>query len=904
VTRNENHPSTHQADTERIERWRWMMEQNVPIIGGWMHKRIASALTEAAISGNWLAAQSLAVVFVFHENEEVREVAGETLRRINYATGIDAIWGVWAETRSPGLEEIAVAYRRMANHPASIRLLSALRLGMENEEVLTAVTRGSPELIPPLIQACQDRDARIAQRARQTIVALQNPASIDAVCLAWQANRAPFLTEIIQHTGYIAQKPAETRVLSALRTQQLNVVEGSSVEMVAPLISACSDNDPDIAQAALRCLPRLTNEAAIDEFCRLWSETRSPLLETALLQARYQARCPVSVRVLTALKTGDLAAAQQTTPEGLPVLLQAVQDADPVIQESASAALAHLESEATIDALCNRVIETNDPLAREIALAHQYAPSSPELRALFYFLTDQSEAYDALDFDQSILRAIYEVSPAQLRQRIAERVQKAGRTDYLTILAGLDFRARSEEVTADESALMVRILTANQEFERLWALVSELALPFCLQIIQILKEHNWQPTDEADLPFYEELVRLVERPMQVTGLDTDRALPLAIPRSTLTIKGRVNDVAFSPIRPVVAIATSQRKVVLWNFQNAAVESVLRDFKHSVGKVAFTPQGTLICAERTNNESECVVNTYTPGTPEETHLLFSAHGTVTVLEPIGEDRLLTAGRDKRVILWDLTRNKKISEKEFSFWPRSSAISADLQYAALLHDRLSLVKLPDLSIVPGFPYLLPRSEQFTRGVSQTAAFSPDGKYLLAGQYNGQVGLYYHTSLTQKPRKAVVTQHSQPIRSVHFLAHHPVVLSAGAEGQIRFLHWPDARLMGMVYAPEGQLTTLRVSPQGAFMASGTNDASLVLWDLRVLDIPDLFSRPLATTNHEQVATVMALGEYHSLPEAVRNGLMFLRLLLQYRFRFDIQVEEAPIIQFGEFDILLDEE
>jgi hypothetical protein len=32
-------------------------------------------------------------------------------------------------------------------------------------------------------------------------------------------------------------------------------------------------------------------------------------------------------------------------------------------------------------------------------------------------------------------------------------------------------------------------------------------------------------------------------------------------------------------------------------------------------------------------------------------------------------------------------------------------------------------------------------------------------------------------------------------------------------------------------------------------------------------------------------------------------LRLLLQYRFRYDIQIEEAPLIQYGEFDIILDE-
>ena len=81
------------------------------------------------------------------------------------------------------------------------------------------------------------------------------------------------------------------------------------------------------------------------------------------------------------------------------------------------------------------------------------------------------------------------------------------------------------------------------------------------------------------------------------------------------------------------------------------------------------------------------------------------------------------------------------------------------------------------------------------------------------------------------------------------------------------------------------------------------MVLWDLRVLDIPSLFSQPLATATHDQVTTVLALSAYQQLPEAVRNGLTFLRLLLQYRFRFDVHLEEAPAIQFGEFDILIED-
>jgi WD40 repeat protein len=893
------HPE-EQAETERIERWRWMLEQDVPIIGGWMHRRVTAALNESALAGNWLAAQSLAVVFVFHEEADVRKMAGQTLGRINYSTGIDAVWGAWAETRNPGLEQIVLGYKRLANHPASIRLLSALRTSLEQSESLSTVTRGSADLVPPLIQACEDRDPKIAARAKEAILKLSNPASVDAVCQAWQSSRTPFLAGVLQQAGYVAQKPASTRVLSALKISQLETVMKGASDLVGPLVAACQDADQEIAARARQCLPFLNNQAAVDEFCRLWSETRSPLLEAALLQAGYKARGPVKERLLVALKTGHLTVAEKATPQGLPFLLEATQDPDETIRLNARKALAHLQDEETRDALCGRVIETNDDLSREIALTSGYAPRAPETRALFYFLTEQWPAYDALDFDQSMLRAIYEGSSAELRQRIAARVQVAGRTDYLTILAGVDYRTRVEQVNPNEAALLIRVLDKNGEYQRLWQLAPELALPFSLEIIQILAKNAWRPAEEADQPVFDELVRLSRQPILLSGPDLVRALPLAHSRATLKVKGRINDVAFSPTRPVLAIATSQRKVVLWNFQTASIERVWDTFIHSVGKVSFTPQDLLLCAERTNSAAMCSVYAYGQ---EEAFQLTAHEGTVTVLEPVGDELLLTAGRDGHAFLWDLALKKKIAEKEYSFWARSAAISPDRQYAALLHDRLNLVRLPELTIVPGTPFLAPRVDGFKHGVAQNATFSPDGKFLLAGQYNGQVGMYYHTSHTQHPRKAVVTQHSQPIRGITFLPEHPIVITAGAEGQVRFIRWPEVDLMGKVYSPEGTLTSLRVSRQGAFMATGTNEASLVLWDLRVLDIPDLFAQPLATATHEQISTVLALGEYNSLPDPVRNGLKFLRLMLQYRFRYDIQIDEAPRIQYGEFDIILDE-
>lgn len=882
-------------DAERIHRWRWMLEQRVPIIGSWMHRKITSALTESALAGNWLAAQSLAIVFIAHHEIDVRRQAGETLRKIKYATGIDAVWGVWAETRHPGLEKISIAYHRAANQPASVRLLSALKLNQMN-----LITHGSAELIPALIRSWDDEDAQIAARAKEAAYSLQNQAAIDALCSAWLDNRYLFLDEVIEKAGYIAEKPPAVRVLSALKVNQLDVIRNGTSDMVPPLVAACKYNDPLIAERAQACLLQLQSQAAVDELCRMWSDSRSPALEEIILQARCKARSPLKVRLLVALLTGQVTTAQETGPRGVPILFDAALDPNPNIRQNAEKALANLSDPNTREALCMRVVDEEDARAREIALANGYVPHAPEKRALFTFLTGQWQAYDDLDFDQSMMRAIYEASPTKMRQRISASLQSAGRTEYLTILAGVDYRSRATEVNANEAELLIRILAENNEFQRMWTLVPELALRYSLMIMRILAEENWRPESEIDRPLFEELLQLLQRPMVFDQPGWEANLPAAIPRAHLKVKGRINEVAFSPVRPVLAIATNQRKVILWNFQDAVVERALGGFQHSVGKVCFTRQGTLLAAERTSSLTDCAIY----GWDGDDAFILGAHkGSVTAVEPIGETNLLTAGRDNRVILWDMINRGEVKSKTFEFWARSCAVSPDQQYAALLHHRFSLVRLPDLSIIPGYAFLPPRAAGFKIGVAQHAAFSPDGKYVVAGQFNGQVGLYYHTSVTQRPQNVVVARHRLPVRGIHFLPGHPVLITAGAEGQVRFTQWPEIVQRGSVSTAAGKLTSLKVSHQGAFMATGTDEASLELWDLRVMDIPDLFSRPLASSTHDQVTNTLALSGYHSLPEGVRNGLKFLRLLLQYRFRYDIHLEEAPVIRYGEYDIILDE-
>jgi len=86
---------------------------------------------------------------------------------------------------------------------------------------------------------------------------------------------------------------------------------------------------------------------------------------------------------------------------------------------------------------------------------------------------------------------------------------------------------------------------------------------------------------------------------------------------------------------------------------------------------------------------------------------------------------------------------------------------------------------------------------------------------------------------------------------------------------------------------------------MALGDSDASLSLWDLRVLDVPILLEAPLARSTPNQLAALDLLIERGGLPQRIRNTLSLLERLLRHRFRFDIEISEVQSIKAGEYDI-----
>lgn len=173
----------------------------------------------------------------------------------------------------------------------------------------------SPGAIPYLVQALRSDDQEVHSTANAALRALKDAAAVDALCALWAKGRNEQLGRIVAECGYVAGKPVELRVLSALKANRPEVA-GESDAAVRPLVDAQGHQDQEIAQCAKTALRRLTNAAAIDALCELAIADPAGVVAVLVKEVGYQPQT-VGRRCVLFLLTGQVERCLDLDPEFL-----------------------------------------------------------------------------------------------------------------------------------------------------------------------------------------------------------------------------------------------------------------------------------------------------------------------------------------------------------------------------------------------------------------------------------------------------------------------------------------------------------------------------------------------------------------------------------------------------------
>jgi len=224
--------------------------------------------------------------------------------------------------------------------------------------------------------------------------------------------------------------------------------------------------------------------------------------------------------------------------------------------------------------------------------------------------------------------------------------------------------------------------------------------------------------------------------------------------------------------------------------------------------------------------------------------------VTTLD--APDTLLSASRDKSVIVWKIVREEgkfavaKKRLKGHSHYVQDVAMSSDGQFA-LSASWDGDLRLWDINT----GLTTKRFQHHTKDVL-SVAFSADNRQIISGSRDKTMKLWNTVGQCKITITALDDGHKEWVSCVRFSPNieQPRVVSAGWDKLVKV--WTlemRLKLKTTLHGHTGYINTVTVSPDGSLCASGGKDGVAMLWDLNE-------GRHLSSLNGEDIITALVFS------------------------------------------------
>lgn len=627
--------------------------------------------------------------------------------------------------------------------------------------------------------------------------------------------------------GLTAQAEAEAvskLVLAALAAGQPHIPAGMGPEAVEPLVAALSSSEPQVASAARYALRHLSDGGAIDALCRLWADSRHPELEETLCTAGYLASRPLGLRLLTVLKTGAGRLMLAESPELIPELLTAVDDADRSIAGRARRLLLTLTSRPAIEAVCRLVLSGKNERLQNWAVIARYAPALASRAALYYCITGQWDKYYALDWQETrplLAKGYSQATPAE-RQLFLTAARQNG---HSLLLAGLLLaggrRDEYEEITDADWGAMLDLLVSQERWPELYRLAFKAPANWAAEIVLALGSAGWSPRrrEQADWERIMALCPQTGREMFVP--DGRPAVVLASPG----LGARIEAMAFHPNGCIVAGGGSDGRLRLWQVASGSLWRTVDLHAGGITAVTFSPDGRY---------------------------------------------LVTAGRDGKVHSWQLPDVR---------WLNSVSGQSGLVTAMAAGNQGELLAIACAGgAAPARVWAWDGAYMTTQGqypgsLFYTMAVHLQTKRATGGGRDGKIRTYALTG--GKGGKQLWAAHTCPVQALAFAGEGRLLVSNGTDGLLRVWQADTGRLLWSSQADR----LLAVSHDAALAAVLEPTGQIVIKQLRL-------TKPLALATHADWQWLACLAASPETEPAAKQAAQFLQSLLTAKFRYDIML------------------
>ncbi|MEH2303969.1 protein kinase domain-containing protein [Nostoc sp.] len=279
----------------------------------------------------------------------------------------------------------------------------------------------------------------------------------------------------------------------------------------------------------------------------------------------------------------------------------------------------------------------------------------------------------------------------------------------------------------------------------------------------------------------------------------------------------VNSVAFSPDGQILASASSDRTIKLWNVTTGKLLQSLLGHSNSVNSVAFSPDGQTLASA--SSDGTIKLWNVTTGKLLQSLLGHSNSVNSVAFSPDGQTLASGGSYDGTIKLWNVTTGTLLQIFPGHFhWVNSVAFSPDGQTLANgSHD--GTIKLWNVTRGTLLKTISGHSDSVN-----SVAFSPDGQTLASGgSYDGTIKLW---NVTTGTLLQILQGHSNLVNSVVFNPDGKTLASGSYDKTIKLWNVTTAREIQTLPGDYNLVNSVAFSPSGQILTSGSSDGTIKIW------------------------------------------------------------------------------
>ncbi|WP_375513934.1 protein kinase [uncultured Nostoc sp.] len=292
----------------------------------------------------------------------------------------------------------------------------------------------------------------------------------------------------------------------------------------------------------------------------------------------------------------------------------------------------------------------------------------------------------------------------------------------------------------------------------------------------------------------------------------------------------VNALAISPDSSILASASDDKNIKLWDLNSKKVLASLSGHSQAVKSVTFSPDGKILATA----SDDKTIKLWQVETLEEICTLLGHARAVKSVALSPDGQILASGSwDKTIKLWDVNTGKEICTiTGHQLQVNSVAFSPQGQLlASASYDRtIRLWQIPRLEAsqreLQNRPcYSLLGTLSGHAWAVLTVAFSPDGKILATGSDDNTIKLW---EVNTGQLICTLVGHSWSVVAVAFTADGETLLSASCDKTVKLWKVSTAEEIVTLSGHVDSVSAVAVSKVTQLIASASRDKTIKLWQL----------------------------------------------------------------------------